>query len=158
MAEDRLAPIIRAAVNKVVSVAGASGYFDRVQAYEPKSNPGPGLTFATWIDRIRPIALQSGLDVTSARLEMTCRAYLSMLSDPQDEIDTTLSVASSYLLTQFTAAFNIEGTDAYVDLLGSYGDGLGTDLGYVELDDAMFRIADTFTPVIAPDVFDQQGS
>lgn len=153
MAEDRLSPIIAAAVDKLMSTAGASGYFDRCQAYEPKSNPGTGLTFATWIGQLTPIALHSGLDVTSMRMPMMCRVYSSMLADPQDEIDTKLAQASSYLLTQLTADFGIDG--AYIDLLGSYGDALGTDLGYVELDESVFRIADTIVPFICGDVFDQ---
>jgi hypothetical protein len=153
VATDRLSPIVVEAVNKLMSVAAASGYFDSVQSYEPKSNPGPGLTFATWVNQIRPIALQSGLAVTSARVPMTCRAYLPMLADPQGGIDTRLAVASNCLLAELTGAFTLTG--GYIDLLGAYGDGLGTDLGYVELDDAMFRIADTLVPFICPDVFDQ---
>lgn len=153
MTTDLLSPIIAAAVDKLMSTAGASGYFERCQAFEPKSNPGTGLTFATWINDLLPIPLHSGLDATSIRVHMTCRVYSSMLADPQDEIDTKLAQASSYLLTQLTADFGIDG--AYIDLLGAYGDALGTNLGYVELDESVFRIADTLVPFICADVFDQ---
>jgi hypothetical protein len=155
MATDRLSPIIADAVDKLRSTAAASGYFSNTLTYEPKSNPGPEMTFATWIGQIRPAALVSGLDATAARLPMMCRIYLPMLADPQDTIDTRLAQASSYLLTQLTGAFTVAG--AWIDLLGAHGDGLGTDLGYVELDDAMFRIADTLVPFICPDVFDQEA-
>lgn len=155
MAEDRLSPIITDAVNKLASTAGASGYFEGgVLTHEPKSGPGPGLTFATWIGEIKPIAERSGLAVTSVRVPMVCRIYRAMLTEPQDEIDTKLAVASAYLLTQLTADFGITG--AYIDLEGAYGEPLGTDLGYVELDDNNYRIADTIVPFIADDVFDQE--
>lgn len=153
VATDRLGPIIAEAVNKLLTLASASGYFDRCQASEPKSNPGAGLTFATWIDDIRPIALRSGLAVTSARVPMTCRIYLSVLTEPADNIDTQLATTSSYLLSELTGDFGLTG--AYIDLLGAHGDPLGTDLGYVELDESVFRIADTNVPFIADDVFDQ---
>lgn len=154
MAIDRLKPIIIAAVDKLKSTAAASGYFrGGVTSYELKSAPND-LAFATWIVDIKPIAPGSGLNVTSVRLPMMCRIYRNMLADPQDDIDTELSVASSYLLAELTGDFGIGGT--YVDLLGAHGDPLGTDLGYIELDDSVFRVADTTVPFIAHDVFDQE--
>jgi hypothetical protein len=156
VATDRLAPIIRDGVNKLMSVAGVSGYFDRVQSYEPKSNPGPGLTFATWINQILPVALESGLAVTSARLVMTCRIYLPMLTDPQDDIDTTIAVAASHMMAQLTGDFALD--PAWIDLLGAHGEGLGVDLGYInDLDESSFRIGDILVPFICPDVFDQEA-
>jgi len=155
MATDRLAPIIADTVDKLRSVAAASGYFDTTLTYEPKSNPGPGMIFATWINQILPVALVSGLDATAARLVMTCRIYLPVLTDPQDTIDTRIMQASSYLLTELTGAFTVDG--AWIDLLGAHGDGLGTDSGYVPIDESVFRIADTLVPIICPDVFDQEA-
>lgn len=156
MATDRLGPIIETAVNTLVSSALRSGYFDAgVESVEPKSAPGNGLYFATWIEQIQPIALRSGLNVTSAKVEMMCRIYRPMLSDPQGRIDTELAQASSYMLAQLTGDFGIDG--AYIDLLGAYGDPLGTQFGYVEMDRSMFRIADTVVPFIADNVFDQES-
>lgn len=154
MAEDRLGPIIETAVDRLLSTAKASGYFDAgADTVEPKSAPGPGLYWATWIEDIKPIPERSGLPVTSARIPMICRIYRNMITEPQSTIDTELARASSYMLAQLTGDFGIDG--AYIDLLGSYGDPLGTDFGYVELDKSMFRITDTIVPFIADDVFDQ---
>lgn len=156
MATDRFGPIIDTAVNKLVSTALQSGYFDAgVDSAEPKSAPGTGLFFATWIEQIQPIALRSGLNVTSAKIEMICRIYRPMLSDPQGRIDTELAQSSSYMLAQLTGDFGIDG--AYIDLLGAYGNPLGTQFGYVEMDRSMFRIADTVVPFIADNVFDQES-
>ena len=154
MATDRLGPIIETAVDKLTSAASASGYFDLVLSHEPKSAPRDGLTFATWITDIRPIAEQSGLAVTSARVEMMCRVYRNMTGEPQDRIDTELAKASSYMLAELTGDLGIDG--AYLDLLGAHGDPLQTLFGYItDLDKTAFRIAETFAPFICPDVFDQ---
>lgn len=152
---DRLGPIIPTAVNQLVTVAAESGYFPGgVASVEPKSAPaGNELYFATWIESIQPIAARSGLPVTSVRVEMICRVYSAMLADPADEIDMNLAVASSFMLNALTGDFAVAG--AYIDLLGSYGDPLGCQFGYVQLDKSMFRIADTTVPFIADDVFDQ---
>lgn len=155
MAVDRLGPILEVAVNQLVTVAAESGHFPGgVASFEPKSAPSASeLYFATWIESINPIALRSGLAVTSARTEMICRVYRGMLTDPQDRIDLDLAGASSYLLNALTGDFAVEG--AYIDLLGAYGEPLGCQFGYVELDRSMFRIADTTVSFIADDVFDQ---
>jgi hypothetical protein len=154
--DDLLSPILEAAVNQLVSVASRSGYFPGgADSVEPKSAPGNELYFATWIEEIQPIPLRSGLDVTSARVPMICRIYRSMLADPQSRIDIEIYQASSYMLTQLSADFGIEG--AYIDLLGAYGDPLGTKGGYIELDRSMFRITDTIVPFIADNVFDQEA-
>lgn len=155
MAEDRLGPIIETAVNKLVTTAAESGYFPGgVESCEPKSAPGSELYFATWIENIKPIPEHSGLPVTSARVEMFGRVYSSMMAEPQDKIDTNLAVATSYLLAQLTGHFTITG--AYLDLLGSYGDGLGSDFGYVLLGKTVFRVSDITIPFVCGDVFDQE--
>lgn len=157
MAEDRLGPILETAVNQLVTVAAESGYFPGgVASVEPKSAPAVNeLYFATWIESINPIAVRSGLAVTSARAEMICRIYAGMLTDPQDRIDVDLAKASSFMLNKLTGDFAVTG--AYIDLLGAHGEPLGTQFGYAQLDKSMFRIADTTVPFIADDVFDQEA-
>jgi hypothetical protein len=155
MAEDRVGPIVETAINKLVTAASVSGYFERVQSVEPKSGPSTGLTFAMWLTAINPIAPRSGLSVTSARLLITYRIYSPMLVEPQDRIDIDLGKASSYLLAQLTGDFTIDG--AWIDLLGAHGVSLATEFAYVELDRSMYRIADTTVPFICDDVFDQEA-
>jgi hypothetical protein len=156
MASDRLSSIIEQAVNRVASVASSSGLFAEVLTHEPKSAPSAtGLTFATWIEHIRPIALRSGLPVTSARLEMTGRVYRSMLSDPQNTIDTEIGKATSFVLGQLNGDFGIG--DAFIDLLGMSGDPLQAQFGYVAVDRTVFRIADITIPVVGDDVYDQEN-
>jgi len=156
MADNRLGPIIEAAVNKLVTTAAESGYFPAgVASVEPKSAPPPGgLYYATWIESIKPVPERSGLPVTSARVEMIGRIYLPMLTDPQDQIDTDLAVAASFMLAQLTGDFGITG--AWIDLLGAHGEALNTAFGYVAIDKSMCRMADTCVPFICDDVFDQE--
>lgn len=155
MADDRLGPIIATALDKLSSTAAASGYFPGgTLTHEPKSAPTSGLTFACWLSEIKPIALRSGLAVTSARVEIFGRIYSNMLAEPQDQIDIDLAKASSYMLAQLTGDFGIDG--AFIDLLGAHGDGLQVGTGYVDLDKTMFRVADITCPFIADDVFDQE--
>lgn len=153
MAEDRLGPILETAFDKLKSTAAASGYFARSLTHEPKSAPGDGLTFACWLGTIAPVPERSGLPVTTARTEILCRIYSNMLAEPQDQIDIDLAKAASYVVSQLTADFGIDG--AYIDLLGAHGEPLRADSGYVELDRTMFRIVDIPTPFIADDVYDQ---
>lgn len=154
MATDRLGPIIESAVDRLVSTAASSGYFSDSISYEPKSAPGPGLFFSTWIGLMSPIQARSGLDVTSCRVEINCRIYRNMITEPQSTIDTELAKATSYLLAELTGDFGIDG--AYVDLLGAYGDPLGAAFGYIELDKSMHRVSDIVVPFVADDVFDQE--
>jgi hypothetical protein len=84
---------------------------------------------------------------------MMGRVYSSMMAEPQDRIDIDLSAATSYLLAQLTGDFGIIG--AYIDLLGAYGDGLGSDFGYITQDRTVFRVSDITIPFICDDVFDQ---
>lgn len=155
MATDRLAPLIADAVDKLMALAMSSARFERCQSTEPKSTPGRGLTFATWISQILPIAQASGLNVTSVRLQMMCRIYCAVDRDPIDKIDTDLAVGASAMLTGLTADFGLV-AGAYIDLLGEHGDPLKADLGYVEFDESVYRIADVLVPVIAHDVWDQE--
>lgn len=150
---DRLGPIAEIAQNEIVSLASASGYFDRVNTHEPKSLPGTGLTFAVWCDGIQPIAMMSGLAVTSALLVFRTRTYLNMVQEPQDAIDIAAIRANTWMTAQYTQHFDID--EAWIDLLGAHSPGVVTLAGYLNLDGKMHRVMDTQIPFVAPDVWDQ---
>lgn len=152
--EDRMGPIAETALNEIVSLAQASGYFDRVNQHEPKSAPGSGLSFAAWVQEIKPIALQSGLATTTARMTVQTRVYSNMTQEPQDLIDINLTKSVTWMMAQYTGNFAID-ADAWIDLLGAYGVDLSSIGGYVELGGKMFRIMDTLIPFIAEDVWTQ---
>lgn len=142
-------------VDNVVSVAQASGLFDRVNAYEPKQAPGNGLTAAVWVQSITPYAQVSGLQVTSARVEFTMRLFTNMLLDPQESIDPNLMNAASQMINLFTGDFTLGDSVFAVDLLGMAGVPLGARAGYENVDGKLFRIMDITVPLIVADVWTQ---
>jgi hypothetical protein len=155
-AEDRLAPLIDLAFDETVTQAKASGLFDRINQFEPKSSPGTGLTFAVWTQLILPIPLRSGLNVTSARLMLQGRIYMPFIAEAPDLIDPKATKAASYIIAQFTANFQVN-PSMWVDLEGAYGPPLGSKAGYINLDGKMFRILDLDIPFVAEDVYNQEG-
>lgn len=156
MAQDRLSPIIVDGVNRIRSTALASGLFGVVLTHEPKSMPPQQLSCCTWIAHIQPIALRSGLDVTSARVLMTIRIMRNMLAEPQDDIDTEVASAASYMLADLTNRFQL-GETAWVDLEGAYGTALSAELGYIDIDKTIFRMVEIPVPIIAEDVYTQEA-
>lgn len=143
-------------IDAVTSHASASGYFDAVQNHEPKSAPGTGLTYAVFVSALASIR-SSGLDATSARLELTGRIYKPFLSEPEDLIDPTLVEATDALMTAYSGDFELGGLARHIDLLGQHGEGLGGRAGYQKIDSAMFRVFDIVIPVIVNDVWSQSA-
>ena len=72
--------------DKVVSLAASSGYFDAVNAHEPKSAPGNGVPAAVWVQSIKPVTT-SGMTSTSGVLLLNVRVYTNFISQPYDVID-----------------------------------------------------------------------
>lgn len=138
----------------VVSDAQASGYFDKVNLHEPKRKPGTRLTAAIWVQNLKPITL-SGLASTSALVLFMLRIYSNMLQEPQDMIDPRLLKAASHLIRRYHDDFDFGGAIRNVDLLGAHGVALEATAGYLEQDNAMFRIMDLTIPCIVNDVWPQ---
>lgn len=142
-------------VDQIVSDALASGLFESVNAHEPKSSPGHGLTCAVWLQRMDPIRA-SGLNSTSGRLEIRVRLYTSMLAEPQDMIDPYLAEAAQVLLTRYTGNFELDIANCRgIDLLGAYGVPMSYLAGYINQDSKLLRIVDITMPIILNDLWDQ---
>jgi len=139
----------------VVSDAQASGYFDKVNQHEPKRKPGNRLTAAVWLQSIEPIALASGLASTSGRIVFILRIYSNMLQEPQDMIDPNMARACSNLMRRYHDDFDFGGAIRNVDLLGQFGIALSAQSGYLELDNAMYRVMDIQIPCIVNDIWPQ---
>lgn len=152
--DDLMGPICEAALVEIESLASASGYFDRIQTHEPKSPPGTGLTFAAWVQGIKPMPLQSGLNVTSARFLVQTRVYGSMTQEPQDLIDINMTKSVTWMMAQYNGNFQTA-SNVWIDLLGAYGIDIESKAGYLNLGGKMYRITDTMVPFIAEDVWTQ---
>lgn len=145
----------QALVDAIVSHALALGVCERVNAYEPKSAPGNGITAAVWVQQIQPVARLSGLAITSARVEFTVRLYTNMLKDPQEDIDPALMGAVDLLMAAYSADFTLGGLVHSVDLLGAHGEPLFARAGYLSQDNRLYRVFDLTLPLVIADCWEQ---
>jgi hypothetical protein len=150
---------IAAIFDKTVSYAAASGYFDSVNAHEPKSAPGNGVTCAVWVDRIAPVR-SSGLASTSGLLVLMQRVYTNFISQPFDAIDPNVLSAVSWLIGAYSADFDLGGAGGTrnVDLLGAEGVPLAAQAGYIEIDRKMNRVMTVTIPIVVNDMWSQEVS
>lgn len=141
----------------VVSEIQRSGYFSRVNKYEPKRKPAGGLTAAVWVQSISPVPAVSGLATTAAVLVFIIRIFSNMLKEPQDEIEPRMLKATANIMRRFHDNYDFDLPDIIrnVDLLGASGAALGAIAGYIDQDHTHFRIYDIQLPVIVHDAFPQ---
>jgi hypothetical protein len=148
---------IDAILDPVVSHALASGFFERVNAFEATDPPGNGLTCGVWVDDIQTAA--SGLASTSALLIFNVRLYASMLSDPPDAIDPAMTRAASGLIGAYAGDFTLGGVVMAVDLRGMTGVPLRARAGYLPMgtgpDRVDYRVITITLPLIVSDVWDE---
>ena len=140
--------------NKVVSYVQATGLFDRVNQFEPKSAPGSGLSAAVWVQSIDPVN-SSGLAATSGRVLLNVRVYTNMLSEPPDAIDPGVLTAVTTLMGTFSGDLSLGSTVRNIDLLGETGESLSAKAGYVTIDTVLYRIMELSVPVLINDMFAQ---
>ena len=146
---------VRALTAAVESIAMATGQFRRVNTHEPKSAPGSGLTCAIWAQEISPIPAASGLASSSGYVVMNARVYGSTLQKPEDEIDPRLMSAATALIGAYSADFTLGGTVRNIDLLGEYGQRLGSVAGYLNMASTIYRIMTVSVPCIVNDMWNQ---
>lgn len=140
-------------LDQVESLAAQIGVFDRINKHEPKSAPGTGYSLAIFVQAIDPIR-GSGLNSTSIRLEFREHIYTSMLSEPQDGIDTDSIRLTDLLLEQYSAHFTLGGEARHIDVMGAYGTSLSARAGYIDIDNKKYRVMEITLPIIVDDVWD----
>lgn len=145
----------QAIIDAIVSHAAALGRFERVNAHEPKSPPGSGLSCAVWVDRIAPVA-SSGLAATSALVVVNVRVYTNMLTEPADAIDPALMQAVDALLAALSSDLDLGGQVRCVDLIGQTGTALSAQAGYLTQDSRLYRVMTVTVPLIVNDAWTQQ--
>lgn len=143
-------------MNTVRSQALATGLFSNVNGHEPKSAPqvGNAITYAFWVDTIDPVQ-SSGLTSASARLILTGRIYMSMFTEPADQIDPGIVNAASTLIALYCGDLDLGGSARSVDVFGIHGIAVGAKAGYVEHDKKLFRSMDITLPILINDVWDE---
>jgi hypothetical protein len=147
------APIVDVAVSHALSL----GVLERVNGHEPQSAPGSGLTAAVWAQDLVPIALESGLAATSARLTLNVRLYTSMLTIPADAVDPAMLTAVGLLMGAYNGDFTFGGLIRNVDIFGKHGVPLGAQAGYIRQDDKLLRVMTIAAPLIINDCWEQEA-
>lgn len=142
-------------VAQLESMAAGTGVFRSVNFHEPKQAPGTGLRLAIWVQAISPIPAASGLASTSGYVVCSARVYGNMLSKPEDEIDPRIMTAVTVLIGAYSADFTLGGTVRNIDLLGTYGQSLGAQAGYVAIDNHLYRQMTLTIPCVIDDMWSQ---
>lgn len=141
--------------NQLVGHALQTGFFDRVNAYEPPSAPGQGITCALWFAQFYPVPGASALAATAARVEFSARLMTTALSEPKDAIDPNLLRAVDGYVAALSGDFDLGGNVRNVDLLGAHGTPLSGVAGYLDQDGKKFRVILLTIPLIINDVWVQ---
>jgi len=139
----------------IVSMIKMTGYFDKVQGFEPDRKPGSGMTAAVWFAGMRCIGAASGLDKSTAMVTFMIRLYQNRMMEPKDIIDPRLSAAASNIIRRYHDDFDFDGAVGHVDLLGAYSDGLTSVSGYLDQDKSIFRVIDISVPCVVYNVWTQ---
>ena len=140
-------------IDQLTSVAGALGVFDSVNAHEPKSAPGQGVSCSVWVSDLEPIGEASGLASATVRLEFQFRIYTSMLQEPQDGIDPLILDATDKLFTALIGGVTLSGNVRHIDVFGAYGEKLRATAGYLNQDGKLFRVMDIHAPLVVNDTY-----
>ncbi len=146
-------------MDALASVALSTGHFASVNAVDVGSTPQPGgLSAVLWPRRIRALPAGSGLNTTSASLIFTMRLFGSMNSDPMGQIDPAMISAADDIMNLLSGDFMLNGLISYIDLLGEHGDALGSDSGFLKLNESQtFRIVDITIPMVIHNVWTQEA-
>lgn len=140
----------------LISHQKASGFFDVVLAHEPMAPlPEQGVTAATFLQRVAPVARTSGLAATSCRVEAVTRIHNPRIMVDQDAMDPRVYRGSMLLLQAYTGDFTLGGSIDQLDLMGAYGEPLHSRAGYLRIGQQLLRVMDVVTPLIIHDVFPQ---
>lgn len=143
-------------LDKAISHAGQLGLFEQVNGHEPVNPPASGgLACGVWVSDVVPVRT-SGLNRTSARVELSVRIYTNAVQEPMDAIDPAVVGATDALFTAYIGDFTLDDTVRQVDVFGAHGDPLRARPGYLPVADTTYRVMTITLPLIADDLWEQQ--
>jgi len=136
---------VKATLQAIQSYAQASGYFSVVQIGEPKQPP-VSLTVAIFMrsDRVISITLPGN---TIEQHVVTLRIYRDMLEDPAEEAEYELGEIAQKVRDDLIGEYDLGATIRNVDYAGIHGQAMGSEWGYVEVSQKMYRIVDITIPL-----------
>ena len=142
----------QALIDAVASDALVTGIFDTVNAHEPTSAPGNGMTCSIWSSDIRSVP-SSGLGAVSVLVELTARIQTPRIQEDPNTIDPLIMQAVGTLMAEFGGGFTLGGIVREIDLLGQHSSGLGAKPGYVTQNNVVYRVMDMTVPIIVNDLY-----
>lgn len=147
---------------RVLDHARRSGKFSEVTPYEPKTAPVGALSCAVWVADLAHARSRSGLNITTARLELTVRLMTPMIRDKDEASTEPLMLdAVDYLMRAYSGDFLLDRPGgeqlAEVDLLGAHGLPLRAVGGYFTQDQRPFRAFTITLPLICDNLWEQQA-
>lgn len=135
--------------DRVASHAASLGLFDYpIVTHEPKNAPGQGVWCAIFTDAIDPVARFSGLNAAAGRVTFRVRVGANALAEPQDSIDPNVMTAVTTLMTEYAGHFTLDGSVAFIDILGAYGRSLAARGAFVTIQQRVYRVLEVILPVI----------
>lgn len=137
------------------SAAEKLGVFEQVILHEPKAAPQSLPALALWLGPLAPLSAASGLGVTSVRVELAGRIYISDLQKPEDKVDGKLLALASQLIGAYSGGFTLGGQVMEIDLLGAYGQAMSSQPGYLDHDGKFYRVQALTLPLIIADLWSQ---
>ncbi len=142
-------------LSDLVSLAQTLGVFSTVNSHELRNAPASPLVLELWLDRVTPLASQSGLAATSALVIWNGRIRISANAEPLDNQDVVVLNAVDALMAAYSGDFSLSGDAACIDLLGLSGASLQARAGFLLQDNKQYRVMDITIPVIVNDAFPQ---
>jgi hypothetical protein len=145
-------------VDNVVSLVMVTGQFEKVNAHEPKSPPGNGLTAAVWFQSVNGSSRISGMNATAANVGITVRIYQNGLMQPADLIDPVVMNATDAIFAALNGDTTMDEAVFSIDVLGIDGRMVTAKAGWVEIGGKLFRIMDITVPILVDAVWTQEQS
>jgi hypothetical protein len=137
----------RAILTKLAGIGKASGLFVKVDKFEPRGQPGNGVTLFLISGPMRAIT-SSGLNNASLRWQIDGRLYTPMNYEPASELDAVLTAAASKYLEALCAQFTLGGLVRCIDVFGSDGEPLSATPGYLGQNDKVYRVVTLEIPLL----------
>jgi hypothetical protein len=140
-----------AILKKLKSMAETVGVFKRVCGYEPRGQPGNGLTLSLISGPLTTVG-SSGLASASLRWQVDGMVYLPMNKDPPENIDILLTAAARKYLVVLCADFTLGGLVRCIDVHGWEGEKLNATPGYIDANDKLYRVCRLTIPLLINNV------
>jgi hypothetical protein len=156
------AEVISALYDALVDMAKRSGLFDGGTAdHESRSTP-ERLSCEVLMGPLKAVGRASGLSASSARQEFTIRVRGPRMAEPDGETDRSILYAAVYMMTAIHQDLDLDevgevaaGMVRNVDVLGTAGDPIGMQPGWLQQSGAPYRVAEVTVGIILNDVFPQ---